>query len=485
MKKKLLATLSMSLLFLGNIIAQKKPNIIIFYLDDMGYGDISLTGATGHTTPAIDRLANEGMFFTNYYSPHAISTASRAGLLTGCYATRVGVPGVFMVQPEIGLNPQEEIIPEMLKTQGYTSALVGKWHLGSSEAFMPLAQGFDEFYGLPYSNDIWPVDYAGKRRPADDTSNRNFPILKLYDGKNVVKEIWTLEDQAQLTTLYTERSQQFIKENKDNPFFLYIAHAMPHVPLAVSDKFKGKSNGGLYGDVMMEIDWSVNQVMQTLKEYNLEENTLIIFTSDNGPWITFGNHSGSTAGFREGKQSSYEGGQRVPCIMKWKGVIPEGIVNNQLISGIDILPTLASITGAQLPKEKIDGVNILPLMKGNTTESPRKYMYYYYGYSPITALDNLEAVRDARFKLVFPHNYQKNDVLGRDGFPGKPTQGVTELSLYDLRQDPGERYDVKDVYPEKVKELSIVADEMRVDLGDALTKTPAKNIRSLGRIEIK
>lgn len=471
----------------SSLVAQDKPNVVIFFMDDMGYGDLSITGATGYSTPSIDKLANEGMLFTHFYASSPISTASRAGLLTGCYATRLGVPGAFMTDETIGLNPKEEIIPEILKPKGYQSALIGKWHLGCGEHFMPLQQGFDEYFGLPYSNDMWPVDFAGNRvTPESNLPNKlEKPPLPLYDGTKVVKELLTLDDQSQLTTMYTERAVKFIEKNKNNPFFLYFAQPMPHIPLAVSDKFKGKSEAGLFGDVMMEIDWSVEQVMKTLKKNGLDKNTLVIFTSDNGPWLTFGDHSGSAGGLREGKQTSFEGGQRVPCIMWWKGVIPPGEVNPQLASTLDILPTLCDITKANLPEEKIDGVSILSLMKGEVKSSPRKHLYYYYGNNPTKTLNNLEAVRDNRFKLVFPHTYVKNEGsrLGKGGFPGKSEKGEVGMALYDLRLDPGERFDVKDQYPQKVAELSALAEKMRQDLGDNLTKISPKNQRLVGKIQ--
>lgn len=471
----------------------QKPNIVIFYVDDMGYGDISLTGASGYATPNIDKLAHDGMFFTHYYASSPISTASRAGLLTGCYATRVGVPGVYMAAPKVGLNPKEEILPEVLKTAGYHSGIVGKWHLGCGEEFMPMNQGFDEYFGLPYSNDMWPVDFEGNRvnensKMPEATRRRKsmIPPLTLYEGRQKVKEIWSLEDQAQLTTLYTERSIKFIEHNKKRPFFLLVTHDMPHVPLAVSDKFKGKSHQGLYGDVMMEVDWSVGQVIDALRKNGLEKNTIVIFTSDNGPWLTFGNHSGSAAAFREGKQCSFEGGQRVPCLVKWPGHVPAGVVNPQLTANIDILPTLAKITGAKIPENKIDGVDITSLWKGETSSSPRKFFHYYYSMNPVGMLQSLEAIRNDRFKLVFPHKYLSNEgqgvVLGKDGFPGTPRTTETGYALYDLRMDPGERYNVVDSYPEEVEKLKAAADEMRSDLGDDLRGIEPTNTRPASQL---
>ena len=467
------------LLAASPIYSQTSPNIVLFFLDDMGYGDLTITGASGYETPAIDQLAKEGMFFSHFYAAQPISSASRAGLMTGCYPNRVGITGALMPQGKVGLHPEEETIAEVLKKKGYACGIVGKWHLGHQKPFLPLQQGFDDYLGIPYSNDMWPVDYEGNQvTEASNLPNKlRHPALPLVDGNEKIRELWTLDDQAELTTLYTARAIHFIEENKEQPFFLYFAHSMPHVPLAVSDKFKGKSEQGLYGDVMMEIDWSVEQVVNTLERLGLEKNTLIIFTSDNGPWINFGNHAGSTGSLREGKATTFEGGQRVPCLMRWKGIIPEGVVCNRLASTLDILPTLASITGASLPKKKIDGVDIFPLMKGDMEQSPRDYFFYYFG------VNSLEAVRDQRFKLVFPHKHRIYLEPADGGFPGKTGEEQIELSLYDLRRDPGERYDVKEMYPEVVDSLSVIAGQIRNELGDDLTDREGENRRNPGIID--
>ncbi|MDR2810539.1 MAG: sulfatase [Tannerellaceae bacterium] len=467
-----------ALLGLPSLHAETPPNIVLFFIDDMGYGDLSLTGALGYTTPHIDRLAKEGMFFSHFYAAQPISSASRAGLMTGCYPNRIGFRGALSPRSDTGIHPEEETIAEVLKKKGYRCGIVGKWHLGDLQPFLPLQNGFDDYLGLPYSNDMWPVDYAGN--PVTPASNMPYklrhPPLPLIDGNEVAKELRTLDDQTELTTLYTERAVRFIEQNRKAPFFLYIAHSMPHVPLAVSAKFKGKSRQGLYGDVMMEIDWSVQQVMDALKEQGLEDNTLVIFTSDNGPWANFGNHAGSAGGFREAKATTFEGGQRVPCIMKWKGIIPEGGVCNQLASTIDLLPTLASITGAGLPEKKIDGVSILPLLKGDEASAPRTHFLYYYEEN------DLEAVRDERFKLVLPHKHRVYLTPGNDGYPGQTAEIETTLSLYDLRRDPGERYDVKELYPDIVERLLLVVEEAKKDLGDNLSGRNGQNRRHAGKI---
>ena len=446
---------------------EKATNFNIIYLDDVGYGDVSLTGAIDYLTPNIDKMAANGIFFSHYYSPQAVCSASRAGLLTGCYPNRVGFRGALDHTAKTGINADEETIAEVLKKKGYATAAFGKWHLGHHKQFLPTHNGFDEYFGIPYSNDMWP------NHP---TAKNYYPPLPLIEGDEVVE---TNPDQSRFTTEFTERTIDFIKKNQKSPFFVYLAHPMAHVPLFVSDKFKGKSKQGLYGDVMEEIDWSVGQIMETLKELKLEENTLVIFTSDNGPWINYGNHAGSTGGLREGKGTTYEGWQRVPCLMYWKGVITPGTVNNSLISGIDILPTIAEIAGAPLPEKRIDGVNILPLIKGESNESPRKSFYYYYRNN------NLEAVQDGQWKLVFQHKGRTYEGFepGKDGMPG----GVNENSevqagLYDLRRDPGERYNIMEFNPEIVEKLEKIADDAREDLGDDLTENPGKNRRQPGRI---
>lgn len=458
------------------------PNIVLILMDDMGYGDIGRTGANQYETPNLDRLAVQGMQFTWYYCPQAVSSASRAGLLTGCYPNRVGISGALMPWATNGINSEETTIAEMLKTRGYRTSIIGKWHLGHHEMFLPLQHGFDEYYGIPYSNDMWPVDFDGVPIHLKDTTSQKmkYPVLPLIEGNRKVGEVPDLKGQDNLTTEYTKRAVSFIEKNKKNPFFLYLPHSMVHIPLGVSEKFRGKSRQGLYGDVMMEVDWSIGEIMKALEKNGLEKNTLVIFTSDNGPWLNFGNHAGTTGGLREGKGTSWEGGQRVPCIMRWPGVIPEGTICNKLASSIDILPTLAAITSAPLPKNKIDGVNILALMKGEKDAEPRREFYYYY------QANALEGVQRDFWKLVLPHTYRSYTGVepGMDGWPGKYSSIKVETArLYDLRRDPGEWYDVADTYPEKVKELQSLADQARQDLGDDITKVPGTNRRKAGSVK--
>lgn len=442
------------------------PNVILVYFDDLGFGDLSRTGAVGYNTPHMDKLASEGMFLTQFYSPQAVCSASRAGLMTGCYPNRLNMSGALDHTAKTGLNPDEETIPEVLKKKGYATGMFGKWHLGHLPEFLPTAHGFDEYYGVPYSHDMWP------NHP---TAKNYYPPLPLIEG---TKTISTTPDPSRFTTDFTERSVNFIRKNKNKPFFLYLAHPLPHVPLFVSEKFKGKSELGLYGDVLMELDWSIGQITKTLADLKLDKNTIIIITSDNGPWYNYGEHAGSNAGFREGKGGTWEAGQRVPCIISWKGTIPSGSICNRMASALDILPTLAEITGAPLPKNKIDGVSLVPLLKGDMSKEPRKTFYYYY------RRNSLEAVRHENFKLVFPHPGRTYEGFspGKNGQPGGANENFAfEGGLFDLRRDPGERYNVIKDYPEVAAKLTKLADEARDDMGDDLTKNPGKNRRPAGR----
>jgi len=361
--------------------------------------------------------------------------------------------------------------------------MIGKWHLGCKPPYLPIHYGFDEFFGLPYSNDMWAVDYSG--RPINDTTNwkSKFPPLPLLEGDKPVKYIKTLDDQATLTTTYTQHAIEYIKKNKSHPFFLYLAHSMPHVPIAASPAFKGKSKEGLFGDVMMEIDWSVGEIMKALDKNGLAENTLIIFTSDNGPWLRFGNHAGNGGGLREGKTTTWEGGQREPCIMRWTEKIPAGTVCNKIASTIDLFPTIANICKAPLPKEKIDDVDILPLLLNDANANPRDEFAYY---SPEQGNNSLEAIRKGQWKLIFAHSYQtfKRDSIGHNGFPAPVMRAKSDFALYDLRTDPGETHDVKAFYPEVVKELDEIANKYRQTLGDDLTNMPCKECRDDAKINL-
>lgn len=470
-------------LFGQNVISEKAPpNIVMIFIDDMGYADVGCFGATKYKTPNIDKIAQEGIRFTNFYASTAVCSASRASLLSGCYSERVGIRGALMPWATIGLNPKETIIPEVLKNAGYTSAIFGKWHLGHQKEFLPLQQGFDYYYGLPYSNDMWPVGFDGVPilKNVDGKSNwkANYPPLVLIEGNNPVDTIATLEDQGKLTTIYTEKAVKFIENHNNKPFFLYLPHSMVHVPIAVSDKFKAKSGEGLFADVMMELDWSVGQILDALERNGLTENTLVIFTSDNGPWLNFGNHAGSAFPLREGKGDMWEGGCRVSCVMKWPKVIKENTVCHELASTIDLLPTFASINNLDLPENKIDGVNILSLLDGTFIKPPREdFLYYYSG--------ELIAVRKGDWKLVFPHTYRsyKDVVPGKDGFPGPYAKGIVSThELYNLAEDISEQNNVIAMQPEIVAELMILGEHAREELGDKITGVKGKAVREPGRI---
>ncbi len=432
------------------------PNIVLILTDDQGFQDIGPNGAIDFQTPHIDQLASEGVVLDNYYAPQAVCSASRAGILTGCYPNRIGIHNALMPNANKGLNPSEVTLAELLKTKGYATGIFGKWHLGDHKEAMPLNHGFDEYFGIPYSNDMWPNHpYQGKWF--------DFDPLFLYENEKVID---TLTDQSQLTTQITEKSVAFINKHKDEPFFLYVPHPQPHVPLFVSDKFKGKSKRGLYGDVIMEIDWSVGQIMKTLKENGLEENTIVIFTSDNGPWLSYGNHAGSALPYREGKGTAWEGGQREPFVIKYPKEIPMGKRSHTPVMGIDVLPTLAKQVDASLPDHPIDGKDVWEVFTLKTDKSPQEAYFFYY------RVNELHAVRSGDWKLYFPHRYRSmnGQTPGKDGIPGDYIQiDLKEQELYNLVNDERETTNVASLHPEIVKQLNDLADQMRAKLGDNLS----------------
>ncbi len=441
------------------------PNVIIIFTDDQGYNDVGCFGSPDIETPYLDQMAKEGVKLTQFYAAQAVCSASRAALLTGCYPNRIGVHGAYMPDSKSGLHPDEVTIAEMLKKEGYATAMFGKWHLGDDPTLLPLQQGFDEYYGIPYSNDMWP--YHPQQGPIF-----NFGPLPLYEGNTIVD---TLHDQSMLTTHITERSIQFIKENKDRPFFLYVPHPQPHVPLFVSDKFKGKSKRGLYGDVIMEIDWSTGQILKALKEYDIDDNTMVIFTSDNGPWLNYGDHAGSAGILREGKGTAWEGGQREPFIIRYPEIVPDGVEVDAPMMAIDILPTIAEVTGSTLPPRTIDGVSGWNLLTGQTDQSPQPSYFYYYKQN------ELHGVRHGKWKLYFPHTYRS--LSGREGGKGGlPVDydylTMESVELYNIDVDPGESSNVASQNPEIVLQIKTLADSMRVRLGDALRDQSGRENRS-------
>ena len=449
---------------------RQKPNVIIVFTDDQGYQDVGVFGSPDIRTPHLDQMAAEGVRFTNFHAAQAVCSASRAALLTGCYPNRVGIHGALDHTAKHGLHPDEMTIAELLKPLGYHTAAIGKWHLGHHPPFLPTRQGFDEFFGLPYSNDMWP----------HHPENKNYyPPLPLYENERIID---TVDDQDLLTTQYTERAVDFIRRNKDQPFFLYLAHSMPHVPLAVSDKFRGQSERGLYGDVIMEIDWSVGQVLETLKQYGLDERTLVIFASDNGPWLSYGGHSGEAIPLREGKGTSWEGGVRVPCIMRWPGKLPAGRVQAEPAMTIDLLPTIAWLTGAELPRRHIDGLDIWQLMEASErAKSPHEAYYIYYNRN------ELQAVIMGEWKLYLPHTYRTitpGQPYRDDGIPVKYEMTKIETpELYHLSSDISETTNMAADRPRVVETMLRLAEKARADMGDALTGATGSNLREPGSID--
>ncbi|MEC7356951.1 MAG: sulfatase [Verrucomicrobiota bacterium] len=398
------------------------PNFIIIFTDDQGYEDIGCFGSPKIKTPHLDKMATEGRKFTSFYSANSVCSPSRAALMTGSYPTRVSVPGVLFPRHEIGLNPDEVTIAEVLKGKGYATACIGKWHIGHKPKFLPTRQGFDSYFGIPYSNDM-TIDPEALL--ADNINLRNGftadRIKKEKPKKNLVPLMRNEEvieypcDQTTLTKRYTEEAVKFISENKDSPFFLYLPHTMPHIPLFASEQFKGKSKRGLYGDTIEEIDWSVGQILKSIKEKGIDQKTLVIYTSDNGPWKLDRGRGGSAYPLRGYKFQTYEGGMRVPCIMRWPGKVPEGTSCDEVAASIDLMPTIAKLAGAKLLKDrKIDGKDIWPLMSGTEgAVSPHDMYYYYKG-------NRLESERQGKWKIRRS---------------GKKSQSV---ELYDLDSDISE-----------------------------------------------
>ncbi|MHB8897941.1 MAG: sulfatase family protein [Thermoguttaceae bacterium] len=447
--------------------ADQLPNFVIIYIDDMGYGDIGPFGAKGYQTPNLDRMAQEGRRFTDFYVTQAVCSASRAGLMTGCYNVRVGILGALNHRANHGISSGEMTIADVVKPKGYATACFGKWHLGHHPKFLPTNHGFDRYVGLPYSNDMWP---------GHPTGGKSYPNLPLLDGTKVIDADVNDRDQEQLTTLYTEKAVEFIRQNREKPFFLYVPQSMVHVPLYVSDKFRGKSQRGLFGDVVMEVDWSVGQILDTLRQLQLEKKTMVVFTADNGPWLSYGDHAGSAGGLREGKGTMFEGGCREPTVMWWPGTIPAGSVCSVPAMTIDLLPTIAGLAGAPLPKNKIDGKDIWPLIAGQAgATSPQEAYFFYYG-------PQLQAMRMGPWKLHFPHNYQtlSGRKGGTGGMPVPYDPATIGLSLFNLETDPAENRDVKDEHPDVVAEMQKLADAMRADLGDG--KTPGPGRREPGQL---
>lgn len=440
-----LAPVLAALFFAALALAAEKPNVVLIFMDDMGYADIGSYGAQGYETPQLDQLARDGLRFTSFYVAQAVCSASRTALQTGAFPNRVGILGALGPNATHGIADGETTLGELLKGRGYATCAVGKWHMGHHPQFLPTRHGYDEYLGLPYSNDMWPVNFDGKPH---EGRKSGYPTLPLIDGEKPVVTIATLRDQDTLTTRYTERAVSFIERNRERPFFLYFAHSMVHVPLGVSEKFRGKSGKGLFGDVMMEVDWSVGQVLGALERAGVASNTLVIYTSDNGPWLNFGNHAGSADPLREGKGGMWEGGCRVPCLMRWPGRIQAGRVTDAIAATVDVLPTLAEITGAPLPAHKLDGVSQLPLLLDPAAPAPRTSYAFYYG-------EQLQFYREGKWKLSFPHGYRsyRGQKPGADGWPGPTAERKAGWELFDLEADVGEARDLAAEQPAVVERL--------------------------------
>ncbi len=434
----------------------RPPNFVIIFCDDLGYGDIGPFGSTKHRTPNLDRMAAQGMRFTDFYSTCGVCSPSRSSLMTGCYPRRVGLhqneTGQWVLFPgnHRGLNPHEITIAEVLKKRGYATAIVGKWHLGDQPEFLPTRQGFDRYFGIPFSNDM------------GHGYNRRYPPLPLLRNEEVVE---TEPDQTQLTPRYTAEAVEFITAQKDKPFFLYLPHTFPHNPIHASQRFAGKSANGKFGDSVEEIDWSTGEILRTIKKLGIDRQTLVIFTSDNGAASRWG---GSNAPLRGFKGSTWEGGMREPCIMRWPGKIPAGVVCRELTVTLDLMPTLAKLAGGSAPTDRIiDGKDIWPLMSGRQgAKSPHEAFFYYH-------LANLQAVRWGKWKL---HLARKQPVRGKRG----QTRQVAP-QLYDLQSDIGEQNNVASQHPDVIRRIEALAEACRQDLGHGTR--PGKNCRPPGHVE--
>ena len=444
--------------FLVNSLFSKPPNFIIIFTDDQGFEDIGCFGSPKIKTPNLDKLAAEGRKFTSFYSANSVCSPSRASLLTGCYPVRISIPGVLFPRHEIGLNPDEITIADLLKSKGYATSCIGKWHIGHKPKFLPTRQGFDSYYGIPYSNDM-TIDPEANLA-ADIKLREGFTLDRIRNEKPkkdfvpLMRNEEVIEypcDQTTLTQRYTEEAVQFIEENKNKPFFLYLPHTMPHIPLFASEKFKGKSERGLYGDTIEEIDWSVGEIMKSLRDNNLDKNTLVIYTSDNGPWKLKGGRGGSAHPLRGFKFQTYEGGMRVPCIMHWKGKVPAGSSCDEIAATIDLLPTIAGLSEAVLPNDRtIDGKDIWPLIVGKKgAQTPHEIYFFYKG-------NKLESARQGKWKLRRS---------------GKKSQTV---ELYDLASDISESKNL-------AKENEILVNEMikKMNLFDEKLK---KDQRPAGKL---
>ena len=454
-----LVTYPMKMLFvllaalLAAATSARPPNVVVIFIDDLGYGDIGPFGATKQRTPHLDRMAKEGMKLTSFYAT-PVCSVSRAQMMTGCYGARVSVPGVYFPGQSVGLNPSEVTVAERLKEKGYVTQMVGKWHLGDQPEFLPTRQGFDHYFGIPYSNDMFKKSAETK-----------VPVVPLLRDEKVV-ELMDGEGQRRMVELYTKEAVDFITRSKDRPFYLYFAHNAVHTPIWPGAAFAGKSQNGRFGDWVEEMDWSVGQVLDALRSQGLDKDTLVVFTSDNGPWLIKGADGGSAGPLRGGKGSTWEGGVRVPTLAWWPGRVPAGSVNDAVAATIDLLPTFVALAGGAVPTTPvIDGRDITPILLGQSKESAREAHYYFSGY-------DLQAVRQGRWKLALA---PQSDGLGKNAAKTAPG-----LRLYDLDAEIGEQTDVAARHPEVVAKLKALADKMSAEIGG---RAPAAR-RPAGEVKV-
>jgi arylsulfatase A len=436
-QSKLFATIACATLLGFASLAATKPNFVVIFIDDMGYADIGPFGATKQKTPNLDKMAKDSVKMTSFYAA-PVCSVSRAQMMTGCYGARISVPGVFFPAGPQGLNPKEFTMAERLKEQGYSTACIGKWHLGDQPQFMPTRQGFDFYYGIPYSNDM--------QREAKDDDVRVVPLMRNEKVDRLLKD----DDQDQIVELYVKEATTFIRDNKDKPFLLYFPQTAVHTPIHPGKKFQGKSQNGRFGDWVEEVDWSVGQVMNTLKELGLDEKTVVVFTSDNGPWLVKKSDGGCALPLRGGKGGTFEGGVRVPTLVRWTGSIAPGTVCDTVAGTIDLLPTFVSLAGGKVPAEPvIDGRDISNVLLGKTQEAQRDAHYYFASY-------NLQAVRQGPWKLA---------VKAQNESMGATKQEMKNPRLYNLDTDISETTDVSEKHPEIVAKLAALIAKKDAEIG--------------------